>query len=339
MNPDTQVSVIVPVRNGAATLPRCLDALLGSGFRDFELIVVDDGSDDGSGDLAAACGCTVIRHETRRGPAAARNQGARAAKGEILVFTDSDVVFPHDGGRRIQEAFAAHPEAAAVQGIYRSPGPCSNPASRYQNDYYHYFCRRIPGSYTNVFATWCAAVRRGAFDQVGGFDERIPDPTVEDEEFGYELVERDLRILLLKELQVDHLACYTWRTLLRRRFAMATSQMKSAIRKAPVRLFKRYANLGHNMTHHSRRILLAIPVAFLVAGSLPAAVFDARVLPGVLAAAATFLLLASEFLRFVARTHGWRALPATAALMWLDMLAVGAGLAAGAVGYARGKRY
>lgn len=339
MEHSIRISVVVPVHNGASTLPACLDAVRASEFRGFELIVVDDGSDDGSADIAASHGCAVLGSDRRRGPAAARNHGARAAKGEIVLFTDADVVLPKDALQRIADDFDAHAEIAAVQGIYRCPGPCGNPSSRYQNDYYHYFCRRIPGAYTSVFATWCAAVRRSVFWEVGGFDERIPHPSVEDEELGYELVDRGHLILLDRALAVDHLACYTVATLLRRRFAMAASQMKSAIRRVPTRLFTRYANLGHNMTHHSRRVLLAIPAAFLIPTLLGVSAFDSAAVPYALATAGTFLLLTSEFLRFVVRTHGWRALPSTVGLMWLDMLAVGAGLVVGAVDYARGERY
>lgn len=331
------LSVVIPVHNAASTLARCLEAL---GRRDdVEVIVVDDGSTDGSGQLAASHGCRVLPTGARRGPAAARNRGAQEASSPLILFVDADVVVPPGAIQRVLDDFATHPEVAAVQSIYRCPGPHSNPSSRYQNDYYHYFCRRIPGIYTSVFATWCAGVRKGVFLELGGFDERIPDPSVEDEEFGYELMDRGYRILLDRSLEVEHLARYTLPTFLKRRFCMARSQMKSVLRKGAPRLFRRYANLGHNLTHHSRRVLCCIPLGWALPLLWAWTLSSARLLGISLAATALFLALGGEFFRFVVRTHGWGALPATVAIFWLDMLALGAGLGSGFVGYLAGRRY
>jgi len=74
-------SVIIPVYNGMATLRRCLVAVQQSTFTDWELIVVDDGSTDGSGPLAAEFGAMVLHTAGQQGPAAARNLGAQAARG------------------------------------------------------------------------------------------------------------------------------------------------------------------------------------------------------------------------------------------------------------------
>jgi glycosyltransferase involved in cell wall biosynthesis len=238
-----EISVVIPVHNGAATLAECLGALRASTFDNFEVVVADDASTDGSAEIAERFRCRTVRLGARSSAAGARNAGAREARGSIILFTDADVVLPPNGLQRVWDDFRRHPEVVAVQGIYRSPGRDPTAASRYQNDYYHYFCRRIKGLYTSVFATWCAAVKADAFWDAGGFDQRIGGATVEDEELGYELAERGHHILLDRELLVDHLARYSIRGLLLRRYRMARSQMKSALRKAPVRLFRRYANL------------------------------------------------------------------------------------------------
>src|SRR5262245_40790719 len=87
-----KVSVVIPVYNGEATLKECLGHLFESRFRDFETIIVDDGSTDQSGAIAAAYPVRVIPTSGRVGPAAARNLGARMATGEVLFFIDSDVM-------------------------------------------------------------------------------------------------------------------------------------------------------------------------------------------------------------------------------------------------------
>ena len=88
------ISVIVPVYRTEALLPRCMDALLGQDFTDFELIAVDDGSPDNSGALldeyAARDGRVRVIHRENGGLSAARNSGIEAARGAYLAFVDSD---------------------------------------------------------------------------------------------------------------------------------------------------------------------------------------------------------------------------------------------------------
>src|SRR5215831_3669837 len=89
------ISVIIPVYNSARYLRACLQQLCLSNITDYEYIVVDDGSTDASPEVAREYGATVLHTGQRRGPAYARNLGAREAKGDILFFIDADVcVYP-----------------------------------------------------------------------------------------------------------------------------------------------------------------------------------------------------------------------------------------------------
>jgi glycosyltransferase involved in cell wall biosynthesis len=85
-------SIIIPVYNGARYIARAIISALHQKSVQHEVIVVDDGSTDGSGDIAAAVDpvVRVIRHETNRGLPAARNTGIRAARGNMIAFLDSD---------------------------------------------------------------------------------------------------------------------------------------------------------------------------------------------------------------------------------------------------------
>ena len=88
------ISVIVPVYNSITTLERCVRSLCAQTFEDLEIILVDDGSTDGSGALCSALSredarIRVIRKENG-GVSSARNAGIEAAKGEYLMFSDSD---------------------------------------------------------------------------------------------------------------------------------------------------------------------------------------------------------------------------------------------------------
>jgi len=86
------VTVIIPVYDGGEAFHTVLGAVLRASPSPDEVIVVSDGATDASADIAARLGARVIRRPTRGGPAQARNQGARAATGEILLFLDSDVL-------------------------------------------------------------------------------------------------------------------------------------------------------------------------------------------------------------------------------------------------------
>ena len=87
------ISVILPTHNRAPVLTRSIHSVLAQTYADFELIVVDDGSNDETGSVVAEAGDPRIvyqRHGNNRGPAAARNAGIACARGEFLAFQDSD---------------------------------------------------------------------------------------------------------------------------------------------------------------------------------------------------------------------------------------------------------
>ncbi len=79
------LSVVIPVHNGGRDFERCLQGLRDSSWTDYELLVVDDGSTDDSAALAASFGAVVVRHETPKGPAAARNAGAGGLGADHLL--------------------------------------------------------------------------------------------------------------------------------------------------------------------------------------------------------------------------------------------------------------
>ena len=89
-----KLSVIIPVYNTCAALPRCIESVLGQDFSDFELLLIDDGSTDDSGKVCDAYAEKDSRvktfHKTRGGPSSARNIGLDNATGEWVTFIDSD---------------------------------------------------------------------------------------------------------------------------------------------------------------------------------------------------------------------------------------------------------
>jgi glycosyltransferase involved in cell wall biosynthesis len=124
-----RVSVIVPARNAAATIATTLASLEGDSSAIAEVIVVDDGSTDGTAEVArttgARCGLAVrVIEGGRRGAGAARNVGLLAVQGDWVYFIDADDELRPGGLRAMRDRLAANPDAGVAVGGYirRIPG-------------------------------------------------------------------------------------------------------------------------------------------------------------------------------------------------------------------------
>ncbi len=200
------LTVVMPVYNGGATLRQSLESLLAmrAGGEIAEIIVVDDGSTDGSAAIAEAAAVTVIESGGRLGPGGARNIGANAARGDVLWFVDADVVVHRDGARVLVEALRSS-GAAAVFGSYDDNPPAPNFFSQYKNLVHHYQHAHAGGD-VETFWAGCGAVIRTSFVDAGGFDaEQYPYSSIEDIELGWRLRQRGLRIHLEPALLATHL--------------------------------------------------------------------------------------------------------------------------------------
>lgn len=215
MNTDCFVSIIVPAYNAKLYLEQCIAAINDSTYTAFELIVVDDASTDGSGELAHALGARVISQRRQGGPAAARNRGAQAAGGDLLLFVDADVLLRPDTLSRVVENFSKRSDITAVFGSYDDDPAEVNFLSQYKN-LCHHFVHQQSNADAVTFWAGCGAIRRQIFLEMGGFDEkRYRHPSIEDIELGDRMRQKGHRIFLDKELQVKHLKRWGWGSLLR----------------------------------------------------------------------------------------------------------------------------
>ena len=224
-------SIIIPVCNGGDGFAQCLravesaragcrglaeiaDGLQASPFGT-ELIVVDDGSTDDSPAAALSAGAMVLSTPGGRGPAAARNLGARAATGDCLFFVDADVALHTDVLRLAAEAFRADPQLEACFGSYDDAPTAPNFLSQYKNLFHHYTHQRARTE-AATFWTGCGAIRAAAYHALGGLDEKTyRRPSIEDIDLGYRLQRRGGKIRLIKEMQGTHLKRWTAGSLLR----------------------------------------------------------------------------------------------------------------------------
>jgi GT2 family glycosyltransferase len=208
------VSVVIPVHHPGDDFHRCIKAVEQADPPPYETIVVVDGAAEGDGAAAAKSGARAILLPARGGPARARNHGARAATGDIVLFVDSDVLIAPDTIGRVAAIFANETEVAAVFGSYDDKPAAPNFLSQYKNLLHHY-THQHGRPEASTFWAGCGAVRRSVFLEVGGFDERYDRPSIEDIELGYRLRQAGRTIRLCKDLQVTHLKRWTAVSLLR----------------------------------------------------------------------------------------------------------------------------
>lgn len=203
------VSIVIPVHNGGEQLRTCLRQISLSSAKPAEIIVVDDNSTDESPNIAKEFGATVVPTAGRRGPAYARNIGARHATGDILFFLDADVAVHRDTIGRVREAFEGKPGVDALLGSYDNSPANADFLSQYRN-LMHHFVHQSARQEAFTFWSGCGAIRRELFLEYSGFDESYGRPMIEDIELGYRLQRTGRRIVLDRDIQVTHLKRWTF---------------------------------------------------------------------------------------------------------------------------------
>jgi glycosyltransferase involved in cell wall biosynthesis len=215
------MSVVIPNRNGAATIGRCLGAALASDHPRFEVVVVDDGSEDDSVDIIGTFPCKLVRLERHRGASRARNAGAQASSGELLFFTDADCLLRGDT-LSIADASYGERGARVLGGTYTSSPHDGDFFSSFQSVFIHHFeTKALEPDYV---ATHAMVIDAELFRRSGGFIEDSRGgvtPTVEDVEFSHRLRRAGCELAMNPGLQVQHIF----------RFSLRRS-LGNAIRKA-----------------------------------------------------------------------------------------------------------
>jgi GT2 family glycosyltransferase len=243
-----KVSVVMPTKDRAELIEGALQAILANTFRDFELILVDQGRGHGAADIADRLGQTDRRVRTIRdtgiGASRARNLGAGAGTGEIIAFIDDDCVARPDWLQGIVAAFDAQPDAG-VACARVTPAPC-DPRDGFIVGYAPSTTRRrLSGRMGKLFDSGISAnmaFRRRAFEQIGGFDEMLGPGgyfvAMEDQEATYRVLGAGYSLLQVPEAEVVHYGLRDWDSgsrLIRRTYvAIAASYMKHARMGDPV---------------------------------------------------------------------------------------------------------
>ena len=286
------LSVIIPVYDCARELRLCLDALECSTLRSYEVIVVDDGSTDGSAITARGRCDRLVALSANCGPSAARNRGAESARAPILFFLDSDVLVEPDTLERVLRVMTESDSLQAMFCSYQSDTVPKNFVSQYKNLQHHY-THQISKPIAHTFCGGYGAIRAEVFHAVGGFDEDLR--AMEDVDLGYRLHQMGHKIELHCEIQLTHLKRYDLVSLIRSDVKMR------AIPWTQIMLSRRVFRSDLNLQPGN---ILSAPLVVLFCMS----VLTVPVWPGSLLIAGALLLaivaLNRGFLGFVLRRRG-----------------------------------
>lgn len=202
-----RVSIVIPTYNRHAQLGRCLDALRTQSWRDFEVVVVDDGSDppvspSPSLALTGSPPIRVVRTPGNGGPARARNLGVAAAVGEFVAFIDDDVAADRELLQRHVERASRSPQGLVQFGPLAAPPDWRPTAWNLWEAHtleieYDRMRRGIYAPTWRQFFTGNAFLRRSDFLAAGGFDEHFT--RAEDVELGYRLAKAGCRFEFVAE--------------------------------------------------------------------------------------------------------------------------------------------
>lgn len=203
-------SVIVPAYNAEATLPALLDSLSNQNHKDFEVVVIDDASQDRTLQIDRNYQCKFISLSENRGPAYCRNIGAQNALGEILVFTDSDCRVDRNWLTNIYKYFSQN-DIETIMGrlvlmpssfLGNSISALGFPAGGTLG--FDRIWKVDQNGFTDSLSTCNCAVKKNIFRAVGGFDESFPFPGGEDSLFAYNLRKLNYRIKYCPDVLVYH---------------------------------------------------------------------------------------------------------------------------------------
>jgi glycosyltransferase involved in cell wall biosynthesis len=209
------VSIIIPTYNRLSMLKEAVDSVLAQDFEDMELIVVDDGSTDGTGEEMKRYGGRVklIQHSESRGVSAARNRGILHARGKYIAFLDSDDLWVK-GKLKIQVAFLndnPHYPLCYTDEIWIRKGKRVNPMVKHAKYSGWIFEKCLP---LCIISPSSAMMRRTLFSRVGLFDEALP--VCEDYDFWLRVSARfpvffiDRKLIIKRGGHPDQLSQKSW---------------------------------------------------------------------------------------------------------------------------------
>ena len=231
------LSIIVPAYNSQQTIKSCLDSILNQNHGgQYELIVVDDGSNDLTTSLVSQYKGVRLIRQTNAGPAAARNLGAAEAKGEIILFTDSDCeVFPN-WIEEMLKPFKEDSTVVGVKGAYKTKQ--QEMIARFvQLEYEDKYDKMKKEKYIDFIDTYSAAFKKDVFNAAGGYDLTFPVACAEDVDLSYRLANHGYKMVFNPKALVFHMHPHNLKSYLQKKFKFACWRVR-AVRRNPNKILK-----------------------------------------------------------------------------------------------------
>ena len=204
------VSVVVPAYNAERTLKASVDSVLAQDFRDFEIIVVNDGSSDSTKAILATYDSQIqVIDQINRGAPAARNAGVSAASGKLIAFLDSDDLWSPDKLTRSVAALALNPSASLVFSDCRGLRADGTTSTFYSYDGAPSLKEMLENGFEIVPSA--VTMRRDVFQACGGFSDSFAPIYFEDlwlwflaREMGeFEYIPKELTIIRLRDKRLS----------------------------------------------------------------------------------------------------------------------------------------
>jgi glycosyltransferase involved in cell wall biosynthesis len=317
------VSVIVPVKNGEGTLEACLRSIHRSYYTNYEILVVNDHSTDGSTGIAQRNNCRLLDLTEGQGANAARNYGASQAHGEIFLFVDADIIVGRETVLEIVESLK-YGDVDAVVGIYTAKHRHESFVSQYKNLWVRYSYMKSSPAIDWLFGS-ISGIKRRAFEQLGGFNTGLLARHGHDDiEFGKRFSQARLSIMLNMDIEVEHLKQYTFLSFVRNQFhrSVGFAQLATSLGETGASLRRGFVNVPAAFV-----LSTFVAVALLCAVVLDLAGVIPRLWSSVIAG--MYLLLNIRFLNYLEQVRGLFAMVVMVPFLFIDHLICFAGSVVG----------
>jgi glycosyltransferase involved in cell wall biosynthesis len=222
---EKRISVVIPNYNNAATIGKCLEAAFGSQYGNYEVIVVDDKSEDHSVEIIKRYPCKLICLEHHAGASKARNTGGKNSGGEFIFFIDADCLLQKNTLSIVNRAILSlHHHSAIIRGkqdgvviggTYTNIPYDKGFFSIFQSVFVNYSETRIVNP--DYIAAHAMIINAEAFKESEGFPEDFL-PIIEDVEFTHRLKRSGFKLVVNPEIQVQHIFNFTFLKSMRNAF-------------------------------------------------------------------------------------------------------------------------
>lgn len=214
------ISIVIPNYNNEGTIRKCLEAAFASDYTNFEVIVVDDHSDDSSVEIIKTFPCRLISVQRRSGTSKARNTGAQNSRGEILFFTDADCLLQKNTLSIINNIFPKVDTDLIIGGTYTRMPYDDSFYSSFQSEFVNYFETKSAAD-PDYIAAHAMIIGSAYFKESGGFPE-VFLPIIEDVEFSHRLRRAGCKLIIQPGIQVQHIFGFSLVRSLRNAFRKTT---------------------------------------------------------------------------------------------------------------------